>query len=74
MFKDVTKVGEPIIIAGVFFHSRQSKVTFSAFKGLVQDALKEFGESIDETAIIETDGCGVLGPVMEEWMPLAFHG
>ena len=74
MYQDITKVGNPIIVAGVFLHRRQTRVVFRGFTHLLDMALEDLGESLRETPLFETDGCSVFGPVLEKWMPLGLHG
>jgi hypothetical protein len=81
-FRDITKVGEPVLMSGAFVHRRQRRLTFSTFKQLVELAIKkmhslgqiESKESLDQIPLFCTDGCGVLGPVLEAWFEMAYHG
>jgi hypothetical protein len=81
-FRDITKVGEPVLIAGAFVHRRQRKLTFSVFKMLVELAFAKTSalepnrplEDLNNIPLFCTDGCGVLGPVLEAWFLKAYHG
>ena len=74
VYKDITKVDNPIMIAGVFIHRRQTSDVFNTFVLLLEQQLQKLNLSIREAPVVITDGCGVLGPVVEDWLKLALHG
>jgi hypothetical protein len=70
VFKEITLVGEPIIIAGVFMFSKQDSVTFHE----ILDILIQAEPSLRQAAWVFSDGCKTFGEAIDAKFPLAFHG